>query len=340
MLTGKIGDFKVYKVSSVLTTFFKPKDETRLILRKPTIFNSDYFRKIINEKLEDLTLYIQKLGDEKSIQQKKDYIDYKINDVELWILYAIQYNLQSDQEELTSKEGLLFFIPKALFLKKCKEVLGIKRNEKEFVHHLIDGILSRGLPILKELDSKNSDHIQKGMGLRKKSFSRFFEASTQLVDNFLTIFNSKIEISKLVISQGSNLKKLSDYLKVNYLSSKAFPSTWKSLLGSIDYRKRMADYLNKIIEKNYKAKLVESRVSAKNTLSKLKKVNFDIDLKTELAREKISDEERVILESLLIEEAIQKSLSTASDSTSSNSSSTSSSSVSDTLTLLEKRSFF
>ena len=88
----------------------------------------DYVEQAHHE-LNEFFKYMKQITNPDMLQaQEKLEISYMLNRIETWLILKLQDDFLKDHYRLASIEVLSFYIPIAIFLKKCKETLDIERG--------------------------------------------------------------------------------------------------------------------------------------------------------------------------------------------------------------------
>ena len=254
-------------------------------------FTSEQIKNHVNQRFAQLMEYVKALPEDENIADYKMQLAYQLNQIELWLLYSLQHDLRYDSKKFLSEESILFYMPLALFIKTAKECLGIERPQTDFIHSAMDTIYGKLMPIMQNIDLNSSGNFAKmanGMRKRTKSFSRFFEDSSEAIGSFLKLTSHKTNVLKMFFRDGKNLYDFINYLQTTFLSAERFPLTWDSLLRSIEYRREVDVYLSIQVELAYQEEVGKLKVSCSDTLQKLKEINFDDD--DEETEAKVSNE--------------------------------------------------
>ena len=91
------------------------------------------FDKTLNEFMN----FISQFNNIESCLVYSAKLKFYINEMEIWLANLNKFCLSNNQFEWLLKDGIFFFVPNLLFIRKCKEVFSIER-EQEFLNNIIE----------------------------------------------------------------------------------------------------------------------------------------------------------------------------------------------------------
>jgi hypothetical protein len=250
----------------------------------PFIESVNSYSECIRNKTSEFIDLVKKLESAGELISRKHLIHLKLNDLEIWTLLMLTYTLHQDVEVLASQEVLGFLISVGIFVKKCKEALGIERDPKDYIHQVTDDLLDKLTPILPELFTK--EDFAEFMGHtrpRSQSFLRLLELEKRVA---ISVSKKVSSLANMVFlpSLMKNLIYLSNYVEKKYLSPHKLPATYEGILNSIKLRQELEVDLEKESIVEYDATILTMGAS-------IQKLMVEMHQKLSDAMECFSDEE-------------------------------------------------